>query len=77
MTYKRLTDALDEAGIGHILVSIGNRRYLRLDQVDCDLYRILAGDVQAAQKYNGAYLEEYSWSESRNGQLHRMLLSQW
>ena len=77
MTYKRLTDALDEAGIGHILVSMGNRRYLRLDQVDCDLYRILAGDVQAAQKYNGAYLEEYSWSESRNGQLHRMLLSQW
>ena len=75
MTYKRLADALERAGIGNIVVSQENRRFLRADQVDCDLYRILSGDKQAAQKYDGQYLQEYSWAEGRNGQLHRMLLT--
>lgn len=75
MTYKRLADTLEEAGVGQIIDSRENRRFLRADQVDCDLYRILAGDRQAAREYSGAYLREYSWAEERNGQLHRMLLS--
>lgn len=74
MTYKRLAATLEAAGAGHILASGENRRYLRTDEVDCDLYRILAGDKQAAKRYNGEYLREYSWAEERNGQLSRMLL---
>ena len=74
MTYKRLADTLEAAGIGHIVVSRGNRRFLQMDQVDCDVYRILSGDRQAARRYNGQYLQEYSWAEERNGQLSRMLL---
>lgn len=73
MTYKRLAATLEEAGAGHILASEGNRRFLRTDQVDCDIYRILAGDRQEARKYNGEYLREYSWSEERNAQLYWML----
>lgn len=73
MTYKRLADALEEAGIGDIVASRENRRFLRVDQVDCDLYRVLSGDKQAARKYDGQYMQEYSWAEERNGQLHRML----
>jgi two-component SAPR family response regulator len=76
MTYKRLVNVLEEAGAGHILVSKDNRRFLRADQVDCDLYRILSGDQNAAKKYAGQYMQEYDWAEDRNGQLHRMLLSQ-
>ena len=75
MTYKRLADALTEAGAGHIIASQENRRFLRVDQVDCDLYRILSGDTQAARKYSGLYMQEYSWAEDRNGQLYRMLLT--
>lgn len=75
MTYKRLATALEDAGVGHIIASRENRRYLRVDQVDCDLYRILSGDAQAGRRYAGQYLQEYDWSEERNGQLHRMLLS--
>lgn len=75
MTYKRLAAALEEAGAGNIIVSEKNRRYLRENQVDCDLYRILAGDRQAARRYSGDYLQEYSWAEERNAQLYWMLLS--
>ena len=75
MTYKRLADALENAGVGDILATSENRRYLKMEQVDCDLYRILAGDKQAARKYSGEYLREYDWAEERNSQLYRMLLS--
>lgn len=74
MTYKRLADALIEAGIGHIIASREKRRFIRVDQVDCDLYWILAGDMQTARQYDGQYMQEYSWAEDRNGQLYRMLL---
>jgi two-component SAPR family response regulator len=73
MTYKRLADALEEEGLGELLISSGTRRALRTDQVDCDLYRILAGDEQTARLYDGQYLQEYSWAEDRNGQLYFML----
>lgn len=74
MTYKRLVDMLEEAGAGHILMSKDNRRFLKVDAVECDLYRILAGDKQAAKNYHGQYLQEYSWAEERNSQLYWMLL---
>jgi len=74
MTYKRLANTLEDAGVGYIIASRENRRYLRVDQVDCDLYRILSGDERAGKQYDGQYMREYSWAEERNGQLHRMLL---
>ena len=70
MTYKRLADVLEDAGIGHIIASSENRRFLRTDQVECDLYRILAGDKKAEKAYLGNYLQEYSWAEERNSQLY-------
>lgn len=73
VTFMRLSEAFREAGIGDILTSVGNRRAIRTDQVECDLYRILKGDSEAARAYDGQYLQEYSWAEDRNGQLHRML----
>ncbi len=72
MTFKRLCDSLDDAGIGDIIESKGNRRFLRTDMVDCDLYRILSGDKNAAKKYDGHYLQEYEWAEDRNAQLFKI-----
>lgn len=72
MTWKRLTDALDSAGVGDVVYTADNRRYLKTDAIDCDLYRILAGDRREAEKYGGSYLSEYEWAEERNAQLHRM-----
>lgn len=74
MTWKRLVDALDSAGVGNIVYSSGNRRYLRVDEVDCDLYHILSGDKQAARTYAGEYMKEYEWAEERNSQLYWKLV---
>lgn len=73
MTYKRLADTLEAVGAGHILSTRENRRVLNVEEVDCDLYRILDGDEQAAKAYHGQYLQEYSWAEERNSQLYWML----
>lgn len=74
MTYKRLVDILKNVGVENIIDTQENRRFLRVNQVDCDLYRILEGDKQAARNYGGQYLQEYSWAEERNSQLYWMLL---
>lgn len=73
MTWKRLSAALENAGVADIITTSDNRRYLRTDKVECDLYHILAGDKQAAKKYSGEYLREYEWAEERNIQLSHML----
>lgn len=73
MTWKRLADTLENAGVGNLLRRSDNRRSIKTDEIDCDLYRILNGDKQAARKYNGEYLSEYEWAEERNAQLYRML----
>lgn len=72
MTWKRLTDALESAGVGDLLYTADGRRHLKTDAVECDLYRLLTGDRQAARKYTGEYLTEYEWAEERNAQLFQM-----
>ncbi len=72
MTFKRLSDSLEDADIGDIIESKGNRRFIRTDMVDCDLYRIMSGDTETMKKYDGQYLQEYEWAEERNAQLYQM-----
>ena len=69
VTYHRLVEGLREVGAEDILHSAGRKRYIRSDQVDCDLYRMLQRDENAVQSYAGEYLREYSWAESRVAQL--------
>lgn len=60
MTFKRLCDCLEDANADDIIESRGNRRFIRADMVDCDLYRILSGDAEEIKKYSGLYLQEYN-----------------
>lgn len=69
VTFHRLMEALRTAGIEQILYSVGRKKYIRTEQVDCDLYRILEGEVEALQNYGGEYMKDYSWSETRIAQL--------
>lgn len=69
VTFHRLMEELKVAGIEYIIGTEGRKRYILTDQVDCDLYRLLAGNANALQNYCGEYMKEYSWAESRNAQL--------
>ncbi|MGN0483607.1 MAG: response regulator [Lachnospiraceae bacterium] len=72
-TFHRLMRALKEEHIEYIVRNEGKHKYLNMDLVDCDLYRILNGkSTVLEEKYNGAYLKNYSWAEVRNAQLNQM-----
>ena len=73
VTYNRLFRLLEDAGIGHILVSKNRQRWLVKESIDCDLYRILDGDLEVGKTYAGEYLREYSWAESTNARLTKLL----
>lgn len=69
VTFHQLLDELKLAGIEHIIGMEGKRKFLKMEQVDCDLYRILNGETGDIVNYGGDYLSEYSWAETRNAQL--------
>lgn len=61
----RLKNILEEADVPSLLIMNGNVRYLDVEQVDCDLYRMQAGDAEIISKYTGQYLRRYAWAEER------------
>ena len=69
VTLSRLKERLREEGIEHIIASEGQVKLLRTDQVECDLYKMLAGDEEIISRYSGKYLCRYSWAEERNAEL--------
>ena len=75
MTYRRLVLQLRSVGAEDILVTQGKRRSLNTEMVECDLYQILGGDEQAARRYTGEYLREYSWAEMTNAMLDNVTSS--
>lgn len=72
VTFKRMMTFLSELGIEHIVRSKGREKFIVTDQVECDLYEILAGDMSKAAQYTGEYLGAYSWAETRNAQLNQI-----
>lgn len=72
VTFYQLMDELKKNGIEDVISSDEKGRYIAKNMVECDLYRILDGDKESLKSYGGYYLKEYSWSETRNGQLNSM-----
>ena len=64
-TMSRLRAVLNDAGISNLIIAKGQAKCINLDQVECDLYRMLERDERAIQNYHGKYLEEYPWAKER------------
>lgn len=62
-----LSRTLKENGIEYILKTDGRERALNIEEVRCDYYEYLAGINM--QEFTGAYLDEYSWSETTLAEL--------
>lgn len=68
---RSLRKTLDEHGISRILeMKSGNLRAVP-EEMDCDLYRFMAGDVQAVNAYRGEYMSSYSWASLTESYLYR------
>lgn len=65
----RLKNILEEYGIADIVESVGGKRRLVMEKVQCDLYDYLSGKEEFAQSFKGSYLTNYSWAETTLGEL--------
>lgn len=73
VTMHQLNKELRKYGIEQLILTKGRKRYINKEMIDCDLYRILDGDQETLSLYAGEYMKEYSWAETRNGQLQRLI----
>ncbi len=65
-----LRAALKEIGMEDILLREHRQLAVRREMLDCDYYRMLAGDMRAVNAFHGQYMIDYSWAELTNGRLH-------
>ena len=56
-------------GMGDALIRRGSTLALRVERIDCDYLRMLAGDMAAVNSFRGEYMEQYSWAELTKGVL--------
>ncbi len=64
-----LKSTLDQIGMGDALIKRRGSLTIRPDCLDCDYYRMLAGDMDAVNAYRGEYMTDYSWAELTAGTL--------
>lgn len=70
---RSLRSTLDEAGIGEILEVQRGAVRIRPELISCDLYRFLAGDIDAVNAYRGEYMSSYAWAELTEGYIERKI----
>lgn len=72
---KTLQKELDDNGIGDMLITARGVRSIDTSKFECDLYKLLNGNKNVADRYIGEYMMEYSWAEDRAALLDRYLLT--
>ena len=61
--------ALNNEGVGDIIIKRYNHLSVDTSKIDCDYYRFLNGDKDAINNYAGEYMMNYSWGEFTIGYL--------
>lgn len=74
-TIRSLKTQLKEQGVDHILVTSRNCTNVDTSQFYCDYYELMKGNRAVAKEYNGAYMNQYSWSETTVPLIERTFLS--
>ena len=65
-----LRKTLASIGMEDVLIRCSGELSVRTDRIDCDYYRMLRGDLDAVNAFQGEYMEQYSWAEPTKGRLH-------
>ena len=70
---SRLKKILEDAGVSDLILTRGQTKYINMEIVECDLYRMLRGDREAVNSYRGEYMKQYMdqfpWVQKRKEQL--------
>ena len=67
---KDLSEKLASIGMEDVLIREHNQWAIRKELLDCDYFRLLDGDAEAADAYYGEYMNQYSWAEQTGARLH-------
>ena len=59
---RSLKTTLQKNGLGEILEMQSGTMRVRTELINCDLYKYLEGDEAAISKYQGEYMNGYSWA---------------
>lgn len=65
-----LRSTLAEIGMEEVFVRKHNQWAIRKDLLDCDYYRLLDGESDAVNTYQGEYMTQFSWSELTGARLY-------
>ena len=64
-----LKRTLEEIGQEDIIYRRRGLIAIQKDRIDCDYYRMLAGDMDAVNAFRGEYMSQYSWASITEGTL--------
>lgn len=64
-----LRRVLASIGQENIVIRRSGLIAVRKEAIDCDYYRMLAGDIDALNAFHGEYMVQYSWAEATAGKL--------
>ena len=65
-----LKNTLKSIGMEDALLRAKREIAIKKDFVDCDYYRLLSGDTDARNSFQGEYMKQYGWAELTNARLH-------
>lgn len=68
-----LNKTLTRCSAENVLIREFNALSIDPVAIECDYYRFLDGDASARSAYTGEFMANYSWAETTNGYLLRML----
>lgn len=66
---RSLKKTLENNGIGEMLDIKSGELRLNTNMFDCDLYRLLDGDTETINSFNGEYMNAYSWASLTEAQI--------
>ena len=65
-----LTKTLRSIGVDDVLLKKRAQWAVDRGKLDCDYYRMLDGDVEALNAFDGRYMSDYSWAELTAGRIY-------
>lgn len=67
-----LRETFASVGMENVLVREHGQWAIEPDLLDCDYFRMLAGDAETMEEFHGEYMKQYSWAEATVAKLHFM-----